>query len=94
MIYNIFYLSNYTIIYLFQYSYVYILYNFLSVFITIYLSIYLIFELLVKYQGNVVRELKAAKAEKAVITAEVAKLLDLKKQLAAAQVIFNILFTF
>jgi len=39
----------------------------------------------VNAQGNVVRELKAAKAEKAVITAEVAKLLDLKKQLAAAQ---------
>jgi len=39
----------------------------------------------VNAQGNVVRELKAAKAEKAVITAEVAKLLDLKKQLSAAQ---------
>lgn len=31
------------------------------------------------------RALKAQKAEKAVITAEVAKLLDLKKQLAAAE---------
>ena len=31
------------------------------------------------------RELKAQKAEKAAITAEVAKLLDLKKQLALAE---------
>ena len=36
-------------------------------------------------QGLVVRELKAAKAEKSAIDAEVAKLLDLKKQLALAQ---------
>uniref|UniRef100_A0A7N8Y2T4 Methionine--tRNA ligase, cytoplasmic n=1 Tax=Mastacembelus armatus TaxID=205130 RepID=A0A7N8Y2T4_9TELE len=36
-------------------------------------------------QGDKVRELKAQKAEKAVITAEVAKLLDLKKQLALAE---------
>uniref|UniRef100_A0A4W6EDL2 Methionine--tRNA ligase, cytoplasmic n=1 Tax=Lates calcarifer TaxID=8187 RepID=A0A4W6EDL2_LATCA len=36
-------------------------------------------------QGDKVRALKAQKAEKAVITAEVAKLLDLKKQLAAAE---------
>uniref|UniRef100_A0A7N8Y376 Methionine--tRNA ligase, cytoplasmic n=1 Tax=Mastacembelus armatus TaxID=205130 RepID=A0A7N8Y376_9TELE len=35
--------------------------------------------------GDKVRELKAQKAEKAVITAEVAKLLDLKKQLALAE---------
>jgi nondiscriminating aspartyl-tRNA synthetase len=39
----------------------------------------------VAQQGNVVRDLKAAKADKAVITAAVAKLLDLKKQLATAQ---------
>ncbi|KAM9860060.1 methionine--tRNA ligase, cytoplasmic [Aulostomus maculatus] len=36
-------------------------------------------------QGDKVRALKAQKAEKAVITAEVAKLLDLKKQLALAE---------
>ncbi|KAL3058358.1 hypothetical protein OYC64_010515 [Pagothenia borchgrevinki] len=36
-------------------------------------------------QGEKVRELKAQKAEKAAITAEVAKLLDLKKQLALAE---------
>lgn len=36
-------------------------------------------------QGEKVRTLKAQKAEKAVITAEVAKLLDLKKQLALAE---------
>lgn len=36
-------------------------------------------------QGNKVRALKAQNAEKAVINAEVAKLLDLKKQLAAAE---------
>ncbi|XP_073323866.1 methionine--tRNA ligase, cytoplasmic [Pagrus major] len=36
-------------------------------------------------QGDKVRALKAQKAEKAVITAEVAKLLDLKKQLAQAE---------
>ncbi|XP_069003046.1 methionine--tRNA ligase, cytoplasmic isoform X1 [Embiotoca jacksoni] len=36
-------------------------------------------------QGDVVRALKAQKAEKAVITAAVAKLLDLKKQLALAE---------
>uniref|UniRef100_G3NT96 Methionine--tRNA ligase, cytoplasmic n=1 Tax=Gasterosteus aculeatus aculeatus TaxID=481459 RepID=G3NT96_GASAC len=36
-------------------------------------------------QGEKVRALKAQKAEKAVITAEVAKLLDLKKQLAVAE---------
>ncbi|XP_068171817.1 methionine--tRNA ligase, cytoplasmic isoform X2 [Antennarius striatus] len=36
-------------------------------------------------QGEKVRALKAQKADKAVITAEVAKLLDLKKQLAAAE---------
>ncbi|KAJ8307320.1 hypothetical protein KUTeg_015404 [Tegillarca granosa] len=36
-------------------------------------------------QGNVVRELKAKKAEKSLIDAEVAKLLDLKKKLAAAE---------
>uniref|UniRef100_A0AAX7SYF6 Methionine--tRNA ligase, cytoplasmic n=1 Tax=Astatotilapia calliptera TaxID=8154 RepID=A0AAX7SYF6_ASTCA len=36
-------------------------------------------------QGEKVRALKAQKAEKAVITAEVAKLLDLKKQLALAE---------
>nr|XP_020468619.1 methionine--tRNA ligase, cytoplasmic isoform X2 [Monopterus albus] len=36
-------------------------------------------------QGDKVRALKAQKAEKAVVTAEVAKLLDLKKQLALAE---------
>ncbi|XP_063070956.1 methionine--tRNA ligase, cytoplasmic isoform X2 [Engraulis encrasicolus] len=36
-------------------------------------------------QGDKVRELKGQKAEKAVITAEVAKLLELKKQLALAE---------
>ncbi|XP_047438327.1 methionine--tRNA ligase, cytoplasmic isoform X1 [Mugil cephalus] len=36
-------------------------------------------------QGEKVRALKAQKAEKAVVTAEVAKLLDLKKQLALAE---------
>uniref|UniRef100_A0A665SZT0 Methionine--tRNA ligase, cytoplasmic n=1 Tax=Echeneis naucrates TaxID=173247 RepID=A0A665SZT0_ECHNA len=36
-------------------------------------------------QGDKVRALKAQKADKAVITAEVAKLLDLKKQLAVAE---------
>lgn len=36
-------------------------------------------------QGDKVRALKAQKADKAVINAEVAKLLDLKKQLAAAE---------
>uniref|UniRef100_A0A3B4WSV6 WHEP-TRS domain-containing protein n=1 Tax=Seriola lalandi dorsalis TaxID=1841481 RepID=A0A3B4WSV6_SERLL len=35
--------------------------------------------------GDKVRALKTQKAEKAVITAEVAKLLDLKKQLAVAE---------
>lgn len=40
--------------------------------------------LLVMFQGNVVRDLKQAKAEKSVVNVEVAKLLDLKKQLAAA----------
>ena len=34
-------------------------------------------------QGETVRQLKAAKAEKGVINVEVAKLLDLKKQLMA-----------
>lgn len=37
------------------------------------------------FQGLVVRELKASKADKSDIDREVAKLLDLKKQLAAAQ---------
>lgn len=36
-------------------------------------------------QGEKVRALKAQKADKAAITAEVAKLLDLKKQLAVAE---------
>lgn len=36
-------------------------------------------------QGNVVRELKAQKADKNQVAAEVAKLLDLKKQLALAE---------
>lgn len=36
-------------------------------------------------QGEKVRVLKTQKAEKAAITAEVAKLLDLKKQLAVAE---------
>lgn len=36
-------------------------------------------------QGEKVRTLKAQKAEKTVITAEVNKLLDLKKQLALAE---------
>lgn len=36
-------------------------------------------------QGNIVRELKAQKADKNQIAAEVAKLLDLKKQLALAE---------
>uniref|UniRef100_G1S689 Methionine--tRNA ligase, cytoplasmic n=1 Tax=Nomascus leucogenys TaxID=61853 RepID=G1S689_NOMLE len=36
-------------------------------------------------QGNVVRELKAQKADKNEVAAEVAKLLDLKKQLAVAE---------
>lgn len=36
-------------------------------------------------QGEKVRALKAQKAEKAVITVEVAKLLELKKQLAVAE---------
>ena len=36
-------------------------------------------------QGNVVRELKTNKAEKSLVDTEVAKLLDLKKQLAVAQ---------
>lgn len=36
-------------------------------------------------QGNHVRQLKANKAEKAEIDAEVAKLLELKKQLALAE---------
>lgn len=36
-------------------------------------------------QGNTVRDLKTVKAEKSVVDAEVAKLLDLKKQLALAQ---------
>jgi hypothetical protein len=36
-------------------------------------------------QGNKVRELKTAKAEKAKIDAEVATLLDLKRQLAVVQ---------
>lgn len=36
-------------------------------------------------QGNAVRELKTAKADKSTVDAEVAKLLDLKKQLALAQ---------
>jgi len=39
----------------------------------------------VNEQGNIVRDLKVAKAEKDAISAAVAKLLDLKKQLAAAQ---------
>uniref|UniRef100_A0A667XA99 Methionine--tRNA ligase, cytoplasmic n=1 Tax=Myripristis murdjan TaxID=586833 RepID=A0A667XA99_9TELE len=40
---------------------------------------------LIYFQGDKVRTLKAQKAEKAVITAEVAMLLDLKKQLALAE---------
>lgn len=36
-------------------------------------------------QGNIVRDLKANKADKETITAAVAKLLDLKKQLCVAQ---------
>lgn len=36
-------------------------------------------------QGNIVRELKAQKADKNQVAAEVAKLLDLKKQLALAE---------
>ncbi|XP_074125978.1 methionine--tRNA ligase, cytoplasmic isoform X2 [Sminthopsis crassicaudata] len=36
-------------------------------------------------QGNIVRELKAQKADKAQVTAEVAKLLELKQQLALAE---------
>ncbi|ELV09236.1 Methionyl-tRNA synthetase, cytoplasmic [Tupaia chinensis] len=36
-------------------------------------------------QGNIVRELKAQKADKNLVAAEVAKLLDLKKQLALAE---------
>lgn len=36
-------------------------------------------------QGNKVRDVKAAKAEKALVDAEVSKLLDLKRQLALAQ---------
>lgn len=36
-------------------------------------------------QGNHVRQLKANKAEKAQVDAEVAKLLELKKQLALAE---------
>lgn len=36
-------------------------------------------------QGDKVRALKSQKAEKAIITAEVSKLLDLKKQLALAE---------
>ncbi len=40
--------------------------------------------LCVIFQGDVVRKLKSAKAEKAAIDAEVKKLLALKQQLAAA----------
>ncbi|KAH3776066.1 hypothetical protein DPMN_177479 [Dreissena polymorpha] len=40
---------------------------------------------LVTEQGNKVRELKTAKAEKALVDTEVSKLLDLKRQLALAQ---------
>ena len=36
-------------------------------------------------QGNKVRDLKAAKADKSIITAAVAELLDLKKQLCVLQ---------
>ena len=36
-------------------------------------------------QGNKVRELMTAKAEKALVDTEVSKLLDLKRQLALAQ---------
>lgn len=36
-------------------------------------------------QGNIVRELKAQKADKNQVAAEVAKLLELKKQLALAE---------
>ena len=36
-------------------------------------------------QGNVVRELKASKVDKSHIDSEVARLLDLKKQLSLAQ---------
>ena len=36
-------------------------------------------------QGDKVRQLKAAKAEKAIVTAAVAELLDLKKRLAASE---------
>lgn len=36
-------------------------------------------------QGNIVRELKAQKADKNQVAAEVAKLLDLKKKLALAE---------
>lgn len=36
-------------------------------------------------QGNIVRELKAQKADKNHVAAEVVKLLDLKKQLAVAE---------
>ena len=34
------------------------------------------------FQGSIVRELKAAKVDKAIIGVEVSKLLDLKQQLA------------
>ena len=37
------------------------------------------------FQGNIVRELKAKKADKSTVDAEVDKLLDLKKRLAVAQ---------
>ena len=37
------------------------------------------------FQGDKVRELKATKAEKAIIDAAVAELLDLKKKLASAE---------
>lgn len=36
-------------------------------------------------KGDKVRQLKAAKAEKSIVTAAVAELLDLKKRLAAAE---------
>ena len=39
---------------------------------------------MLSFQGDVVRQLKASKAEKSTIDAEVAKLLDLKKKLSLA----------
>jgi hypothetical protein len=55
----------------------------LHIFISSFRYEWLVSEMLL-FQGDVVRQLKASKAEKSTIDAEVAKLLDLEKKLSLA----------